>query len=354
MQINLSQGFQESLPTVPKGTPPAAAGTNNVTPKKVEPLHIDTSHISQIKSQTGLALPTLDLQLTEIDFGGSYLNDSNVLVKHEDDLGMTTSYRAQANLGFAHTNGTQTNVHLEHQSALHTQFLSHANNVTEQSLLTTQGYSLGISNDALLGNAPEFSLGASINFKGIDTNPHSGWANTQAWLHESANLRQYQNQENPFAQNEAYLTPMLTAAYENESITSKSYLKAEAQAGVGPMIPLSQNHDFYSPLMAQASGSIQFGYAYRELPLVFLKVEGALSNEPLTYQRDHGTLGAVGFSIGNEFRLMRGEKADLSLFLESKVIQPFGNMTHNPLPDQSGKHDLIHEMLNFKLKLSLH
>ena len=146
---------------------------------------------------------------------------------------------------------------------------------------------------------------------------------------------------------------MLTAAYENESITGKAYLKTEAQAGVGPMIPLQKQSDFYTPVMAQASGSIKFGYAYRELPIIFIKAEGGISNEPLTYHRDQGTLGAVGFSIGNEFKLMRGEKADLSLFLESRVLKPFGNLPNNALPAQVGKHDFIHEMVNFKLKLTL-
>lgn len=356
MHINLSQGFQVGLPALPENNPPATPSKSPVPPKTssrqpVAQQAVVQADQSQIQSKTGQALP--NLKLTEVDFGGSYLNDSNVLVQHEDDLGMTTSYRAEANLKFTDATGSQTRINLDHRSALHSQFLSQANDVTEQSLITTQDYSLGVSNNTLLNSAPELSVGASLNFKGIDTNPHSGWANTQAQLHESANLRQYHNQENPFVKNEAYITPMLTAAYENESITGHLYLKTEAQVGVGPMIPLTLNHDFYSPLMAQASGGIKFGYAYRELPIVFMKVEGGLSNEPLTYQRDHGTLGAVGFSIGNEFKLMRGKKADLSLFLESKVLKPFGNMSQNPLPDQSGKHDLIHEMVNFKLKLTL-
>lgn len=362
MQINLSQGSPAGLPALPAVHPPKTEG-NNTVPPKADPLKTAQDQ-NQIKSQAGLAMPSLDLdlpqyspqegaRLTEIELGGGYLNDSNFFVKQEDDLGMTTSYRAQANLGFTHASGSETHVNLDHRSALHSQFLSQANDITEQSLITTQDYTLGVSNNAFLNKDPRLSAGVSLNFKGMDTNPHSGWANTQASLHEQANLRQYHNQENPFVQNESYLTPMLTAAFENESITGKRYLKTEAQVGMGPMIPLQQNRDFYSPLMAKASGSIKFGYAYRELPIVFLKVEGGVSNEPLPYQRDHGTLGAVGFSIGNEFKLRRGEKADLSLFLESKVIQPFGNMTHNPLPDQSGKHDLIHEMVNVKLKLTL-
>ena len=193
MQINLSPGFQAGLPLPPKGSR-AAVNKSAVT----EITAHGSADQAQIQSRPGLALPTIDLELppgieasgvslsphdppskglrlTDVDLGGSYLNDSNLFVNNEDDLGMTTSYRAQANLHFADAAGSQTRLNLDHRSALHSQFLSQANNLTEQSLITTQDYKLGVSNNALLGNhkneafSPEFPgrfamLGGAVRY----------------------------------------------------------------------------------------------------------------------------------------------------------------------------------------------
>lgn len=311
----------------------------------------DSTHVTP---QKGKAQPTVELvQLTAVDLGSSILNDSNFLVKDEDDLGMTTSYTAHIKASFAHPNGSQTDVVFNNRSALHTQFLAKEKALTHQSTLTTNEFEVGVRNNHWLLHNPRFSTGAQLQYKGIDTDPHSGWANVQADLHQMGNLRQYQNHANPFVGNQAYLTPMATLDFADEKIHGKMYLKTEGHTALGTMIPLQQNRDFYTPLRADASGSVKFGYAYQDRPLIYLKLDGQLSNDPLPYDRDHGTLGSVGLALGNEFRLMQRKNMDVNLFLETKVIQPYGNLGHNPLPDQSGKHDLIHQMVNFKLQFKL-
>lgn len=293
------------------------------------------------------------LKLTGIDIGSSILNDSNMFVKNEDDLGMTTSYTAGTNFSFLNNNDSKTNIFINNSSALHTQFLSKENSITNQSLLTTKDFEVGFNNNSWLLKNPNFSTGAKIQFKDIDTNTSSGWANVQKGLHNFANLRQYQNQENPFVSDESYLTPMITMDFEKEKIVKeKLYFKTEVKTAVGPMIPMQQNSKFYTPVRADAYSSVKIGYSYMNHPLIYLKADGNISNEPLPYNRDQGTLGVVGVAIGNEIPLMKREKVDVTLFLESKVLKPYGNLPNNPLPDQSGKHDIIHEMFNVKLRIN--
>lgn len=293
-------------------------------------------------------------KLKSVEVGGSILNDSNFLVKNEDDLGMTTSYTAHTNLSFSGRNNSKTNIFLNNNSALHTQFLSKENNVTKQSLLTTQDFEIGINNNKIIGKNPDFSFGAKIQYKNIDTNPNSGWANFQKSFHDLGHLRQYDNQENPFVNDQSYVTPMITMDYEKEKIgNNKLYFKSEVKAAAGMMIPMQQNSNFYTPVRADAYGSVKFGYSHNSMPLIYVKADANLSNEPLPYNRDHGTAGSVGLAIGNEISLAKKKKMDVSLLLETKVVQPFGNLPNNPLPDQYGKHDMIHEMFNLKLKINL-
>ena len=371
MQVRRLQDSPASLPPVNPAVPttaqPKAPSPNPIAETADKALNpakpILQADSSQLDNKTGKALPTVSLmtdppakqttQLTSVDIGASMLNDSNLFVKNEDDLGMTTSYSAHANLGFAHANGSKTNVFLNNRSALHTQFLAQENDLTHQSTLTSNEFEVGIRNNAWLLKSPHFSSGAKLQYKGIDTNPASGWANVQAGLHDMAHLRQYQNHKNPFVSNQSYLTPMLTLDFENENIQGKLYLKTEAQTALGTMIPLQQKRDFQTPLRADASGSVKFGYAYRDKPLIYLRAEGNLSNDPLPYNRDHGTLGSVGLAIGNEFTVLRRKNMDITLAMETKVLQPYGNFSNSPLPNQPGKHDLIHEMVNLKLQIKL-
>ncbi|PKL79701.1 MAG: hypothetical protein CVV27_01475 [Candidatus Melainabacteria bacterium HGW-Melainabacteria-1] len=383
MQIRLRQDPPCSLPelkpsaqTPPPGDP--VAGPHPATPDPSNPPSTAQDakpDSSQVTSKSGNAMPVMSLlpdppptsdptkpgakpdpkpfKLTSVDVGASILNDSNLFVKDEDDLGMTTSYAAHANLSFLNRNGSQTDVSFNNRSALHSQFLARENDLTHQSTLTTNEFEVGIRNNDWLLNNPHFSAGAKLQYKGVDTNPASGWANVQAGLHDLGNLRQYQNHENPFVGDQAYLTPMLTLDFEDENIKGHLYLKTEAKTGFGTMIPMQQNRDFQTALRADAYGSVKFGYAYRDRPLIYLKMDGNISNDPLPYNRDHGTLGAMGLAIGNEFSLMKRKNMDLNLFLETRLLQPYGNLPNNPLPNQTGKHDLIHEMFNLKLQIKL-
>jgi hypothetical protein len=362
MQVGQNQAISEPLAGVNPAAPIKAAPEKELHQKTaiIEPdsSHLDSKngkaqpHVTFVQdpAQTEKAKPA---KLTGIEVGGSILNDSNMFVQDEDDLGMTTSYTAYTKLAFSNANGSSTDIFLNHGSALHTQFLSKADQVTQQSTLTTQDFEVGVRNNAWLLSNPHFSTGAKLQFKGIDTNPASGWANVQADLHHFAGLRQYQNQANPYVSDAAYLTPMATLDFEQETIKAKIYLKTEAHTALGAMIPMQQNSDFYTPIRADASGSVKFGYAYQDKPLIYLKMDGGISNDPLPYNRDQGTLGAVGLALGNEFTLSKRKNRDINLLLETKVIQPFGNLPGNPLPDQPGKHELIHEMFNLKLQFKL-
>lgn len=371
-----------SLPPVKPPAPASSSSENQPADKALQASQPEaTADSSQLESKNGKALTSVSLmtrpeapmdgsqtgakvpkakapastgpKLTAIEVGGSILNDSNMFVKHEDDLGMTTSYAAHAHLDFANSNGSQTHVDLNNRSALHTQFLSQEHDLTHQSTLTVNEYEAGIRNNAWLMKSPHFSTGARLQYKSVDTNPASGWANVQAGLHSMAHLRQYQNHQNPFVGDQSYLTPMATLNFEDEKIKGHLYLKTEAETALGTMIPLQQRQDFKTPLRGDLSGSVKFGYAYRDKPLIYMKLDGNLSNDPLPYNRDQGTLGSAGLALGNEFTLMKRKNMDVNLFLETKVIQPFGNLPNNPLPDQPGKHDLLHEMFNLKLQLKL-
>jgi len=359
--------LKPSAQTPPPGT---QEPTGLESQQTTQELKSDSSHLA---SKTGKAMPVISLlsdpppsdpqqanqvkpetkpfRLSSVAFGASILNDSNLFVKNEDDLGMTTSYTAHARLAFANSNGSRTELFFNNRSALHSQLLLREEHLTHQSTLTTNEFEVGIRNNAWLLHNPHLSAGAKLQYKGIDTNPASGWANVQASLHEMANLRSYQNHQNPFVGNQAYLTPMVTLDFEAERIQGPLYLKTEAQTGLGTMIPLQQNRDFQTPLRADAYGSVKFGYAYQERPLIYLKMDGHISNDPLPYNRDHGTLGALGLALGNEFSLMQRKNMDVNLFLETRLLKPYGNLPNNPLPDQTGKHDVIHEMFNLKLQL---
>lgn len=383
MHINLTPeptgGPIPVKPVVQPATSPAQAASEPAPAAAAQAVESDRA---EVESKPGKARPTINLvsedppakgaangtgsdapaakprpprpfSLIGVEVGGSILNDSNFFVKHEDDLGMTTSYGAQLGLSISHIDGSKSNLFFKNRSALHTQFLGREGTLTHQSLLTTNELEVGGRTNAGLFKDPRFSVGGRLSYKGIDTNPHSGWANVQTRLHESANLRQYQNHENPFVNDQAYLTPMATLDFEDEAIKGRLYTKTEADAGLGTMIPLQGNQDFMTPLRADASGSFKFGYAYHDKSIVYLKMSGELSNDPLPYQRDHGTLGSFGLALGNEFRLVNGKNMDLNLGLETRVIQPFGNLGNNPLPNQTGKHDLIHEMFNLKVKIAL-
>lgn len=294
------------------------------------------------------------LKLKGISFGGEYLNDSNMFMKVEDDLGMTSSFSGHLNLMFSDKNNSMTNFGLEYQPSLHTQLLSIDDDHEKQSVISSSKYIFSVKNNSFLINNKDFSIGTFLKYSRFNTDPDSGFANVQLNLHDNHGFTSYLNQENPYVQDESYITPGISIDYEKIKILKgKCYLKAEAALGLGAMIPLKKETQLYTPIQGSLRTAMTIGYAPKGHPLIYLKVDTGISNEPLPYNRDHGMLGVVGVGIGNEIPLMKKDKLDIILFLETKMLKPYGSREGGPIPAQSGRRDIIHSMAFVKLKFIL-
>ena len=167
-------------------------------------------------------------------------------------------------------------------------------------------------------------------------------------------LREYNNINNPHMNNEAYISTMGTVDYEKiKAFKGSCYLKTNANAGVGFMIPLSGEQQLFTPIRAEAGAGVTAGYSPKEHPLIYPRTDAQISNEPLSTQKDHGTIGIVGVAIGNEIPIIKRDKINVILFMETQLIKPFGSyQLGNPLPDQPGKFDFNHKMVDFKLQFN--
>lgn len=119
------------------------------------------------------------------------------------------------------------------------------------------------------------------------------------------------------------------------------------------MIPLSQEQQLFTPIRAEAGAGVTIGHAPKEHPLIYLRTDAQISNEPLSTHKDHRTIGIVGVAIGNEIPIIKRDKINVILFMETQLIKPFGSyQMGNPLPDQPGKIDLNYKMVDFKLQFN--